>query len=1329
MLPLSSTASVSGILNQYTEATYCNACHGTNYNYSTSFSAGNSIVAPGSTSVPYSFFLTRVSGSEACEGGFNVHSSAGAGSLNPGASQTVLTSGGEQLTHSTPQVSDSNPANGCDAGSGNFAWSFTWDAPVTVGTHTLQGCGNPVDGDGVGLGDAGDGSSNANRCSSKTITVNTSPNAVGDARTVAEDSGTTSFSLSSGSRQTILVNDTSGSSSNESGDTRRIYRVCSSSTTLCSTNSYSNANGTVAIVNSGLNSAYVTFTPALNFNGVFSFDYQIRDSFNSSGFQDTAQVDITVTAVNDAPIAVNDGSPGFGNGHVSINEGDNATNIGNVDLNDTDVDVQPLTAYRTGPGVPAYCDDTSPTQALSFSLNPNGSFNYEHDGTNTLVGTQTSFSYCAYDGTAYSSSAAIAYIDIAPSNDPPTISTSAGSTAFTEQIPVIVDTDVAVGDVENNDLDTALVTISGNYVPGEDSLSCTVSTGVTCNWGTAPTLTITGTRTLAQYEAILEGVQFNSTSDNPALGSKTVDFSIRDVNTAFSTIASKTVTITRANDPPTLNPIGPQSTFEHSPPVDPSTFTVTAVPVDPDVDDDINDGSLATGGSGTLTYTLDAASLALGITISNDNANPGQIIWNPPITGYPATVYGPVTVFVEDGDEDMSMPPNSVSFNITVSPPDDDADLVENYNDLCLTVPSVNPGENFDNDGDGIAGANGAGTPGTPQHDNSGGDVCDLDDDNDGMPDAFEITNGLDPFDDTDAAQDADGDGITNLQEYIDGTNVNFANLVIDATGYLTPFALPQPDPATVHPMATSASANDYGPYRPGRNTITWTGANISNPNLGTSDQTLDVRPLVNFGPAQQAEEGSMVTVEVALNGNAPSWTSTVPTAATINYSVSGTASNPADHDAVAGSVDFNAGEYTKTIGFMVAADAVTDPGETVVFTIDSAGNAVVGSNNTHTVTIIEGNIAPRGVLEFDQGGPLLPTAYNGDNGGVVNITANAADLNAGQTATLTYDWTGTDNSLTPPVPGNTPTWTTAVVIPGNYLIDVVITDTGVPPMSTRITRILNVQSGTIPGLTAADTDGDGTADNIEGATDIDADGVPNYLDAQESSGESNLIPDQVADIPNSFLLETDPGLNIESGATAQAANTVGPPSVTFSALLTDDEITQFGSLIGGPPISPDDSYRHFGGIYDFKVSGLIPGNSARVVIPLLSAIPRNAEYRKFDPATGWGSFVIDGNNSVASAPGEPGACPEPGSSLYRNGLNYLDNCLQLTIQDGGSNDSDREVNGVISDPGTVGVRLTDPEVDEVESGSSRMSPTLLLAMLLLSVCAAWRRTGRDCPG
>ena len=44
-----------------------------------------------------------------------------------------------------------------------------------------------------------------------------------------------------------------------------------------------------------------------------------------------------------------------------------------------------------------------------------------------------------------------------------------------------------------------------------------------------------------------------------------------------------------------------------------------------------------------------------------------------------------------------------------------------------------------------------------------------LDSDGDGMPDAWEIANGLNPNDPTDAKEDCNGDGYTNIEKYING--------------------------------------------------------------------------------------------------------------------------------------------------------------------------------------------------------------------------------------------------------------------------------------------------------------------------------------------------------------------------------------------------------------------------------------------------------------------------------------------------------------------------------------------------------------------------------
>lgn len=105
--------------------------------------------------------------------------------------------------------------------------------------------------------------------------------------------------------------------------------------------------------------------------------------------------------------------------------------------------------------------------------------------------------------------------------------------------------------------------------------------------------------------------------------------------------------------------------------------------------------------------------------------------------------------FVKVATNIGSFNPENRGFAELISFTDDDADNIADLIDNC---PNPNTNQ-FDLDSDGL------------------GDVCDPDDDGDGMPDIYEVVNGLNPRNSSDRNGDLDGDGFTNIEEFEFGSD------------------------------------------------------------------------------------------------------------------------------------------------------------------------------------------------------------------------------------------------------------------------------------------------------------------------------------------------------------------------------------------------------------------------------------------------------------------------------------------------------------------------------------------------------------------------------
>ena len=133
------------------------------------------------------------------------------------------------------------------------------------------------------------------------------------------------------------------------------------------------------------------------------------------------------------------------------------------------------------------------------------------------------------------------------------------------------------------------------------------------------------------------------------------------------------------------------------------------------------------------------------------------------IASDPGIYYVNVTVIDENGNK------ASVSFKITVLPEDHDSDhdgipdLIEK--ELGLDMNSSSDAS-LDPDGDDLTNL---------EEYLNGTDINDNDTDGDGMPDGWEVDNDLDPLTPS-ADNDADDDGLTDLDEYLGGTDPNVFN-------------------------------------------------------------------------------------------------------------------------------------------------------------------------------------------------------------------------------------------------------------------------------------------------------------------------------------------------------------------------------------------------------------------------------------------------------------------------------------------------------------------------------------------------------------------------
>ncbi|TVZ41001.1 OmpA family protein [Alteromonadaceae bacterium 2753L.S.0a.02] len=1104
----------------------------------------------------------------------------------------------------------------------------------------------------------------------------------------------------------------------------------------------------------------ITYTPDADFNGSDSFTYTVQDATGDTSAE--ANVSITVNAVNDAPVASNDMVNTDINTAVSIDVAANDSDVDTGDSVDTttlaiisgasngsavvnagQIDYTPNTDYLGSDSFTYTIDDsngaTSNVATVTISvIDPNTAPSVANDTASTdednavvvnvlsndndpdgsLVPSSVTVVSNASNGSTSvnATTGAITYTPAADFNGSDsftyTVEDDIGAVSSAATVTITVNS-INDAPVANNDMVTLLedASLSINVLGNDSDVDGTLN---------AASLTVVTNATSGV--AVLDGNNILYTPLDDFAGSDSFTYTVEDNDGLVSNTATVTLTVDPVNDAPLAN-------------ADSYTIVANAASVlditsnDSDIDGTLDaasisfvampsQGTLSNNNDGTVTYTP-----AAGVNPLVGDSFSYTIDDNSGSTSATATVtinFEPASVPVLSGTPDTEViEGESYSFTPTITGAD-------SLYVLTYSITNAPAWASFDTTSGELSGDPLAANVGTT----SGIVISVTDGVNTASLPAFDL--------EVIADIDSDGDTISDHQEDLDGTDPSDpldyldltppevmppADVLLDANALFTPVTLAQvlslPADATETDitqaindlvsdnvdgvgccdLTPSGLVNGMFLLPPGDNVISWQAEDFMN-NTTSVSQHVYVRPLVTFSKNQVAVEGTSVSLRILLNGKAPFYPFEVPYV--IDSSSTATAS---DHNLQDGSVTFATGQTSATITFNTLSDSTAENDETLVLRLDDhTTNAQdlqdgfdadiydinAGVPARFTLTIVERNVAPKLQLSIQQNGQN--TIQVTPNGGDVRVTASVTDPNINDSFTL--DWTGTDNALTDTSSASeTYVFSPTSLSPGRYKVKAKATDSS----SATNSAVLHFRVvAALPELSPQnDSDNDGIDDSTEGTADNDDDGIPDYLD---NIALPNVLPEQ-ANETNSFLVECDPGVRCRLGEFSIGSQNGG-------AHLSDDELP----LLEG--LSDDKGYTSRG-IFDFELADLPEaGQTTSVVIPQLVAIPANAVYRKF-ANNEWRDFVEDANNLLHSAAGTEGFCPPPGDDAWQPGLTEGHWCVQLTIEDGGPNDADGEVNNSVADPGGVATR--NARTLKTGGGSFGMALLAMLAALMLS--------------
>ncbi|MEM7257583.1 MAG: LamG-like jellyroll fold domain-containing protein, partial [Pseudomonadota bacterium] len=363
-----------------------------------------------------------------------------------------------------------------------------------------------------------------------------------------------------------------------------------------------NTTGTLGTVN-GFADGSFQYSPNNQFESLGagqsttdSFTYTYDDGL---GNLEIVNVTLTINGINDAPtLASIEGVP------AAYNENNPSLIVtGNLSIADIDdINIESATIAITG-------NFSAAEDVLNFTDQNGISGNYDAGtGILSLTGSSTQTNYqsairsVSYQNTSdnpseltrtvsftindgsVNSNTLSRDITVNAQNDAPTITNleTAATTYSENALPVAITDTLTLSDQDNTTIQSAAVSITGNFVPGgEDMLNFTNQSGISGSYNvTSGVLSLSGTASLADYQAAIRSISYDNTSDDPSGLSRTVSIVVDD-GTSSSTTATRTIDVNPQNDSPALSALetSPAGYTENAPA---AAITNTLLVSDPD---------------------------------------------------------------------------------------------------------------------------------------------------------------------------------------------------------------------------------------------------------------------------------------------------------------------------------------------------------------------------------------------------------------------------------------------------------------------------------------------------------------------------------------------------------------------------------------------------------------------------------------------------------------------------------------------------------------------------------------------------------------------------